>query len=146
MQISSAHEAQVDRNDLCRNLHVEAHARLRHEVLDAFRDLEHATTPRYSERFHGGGDGQADGLFGAFRIGNHEVFLERIPLAVNAFYAGVEALQIDAAVCSWCFVHAPSITHKRTYVLVSSRLMGASTMEEQLGELGFDYFSKALDA
>ena len=51
-----------------------------------------------AERLHGRRDGQADGLLRAVGIGHDEVRRQRVQPAVDAFDAGVEALQIYAHV------------------------------------------------
>ena len=98
MDVLGRHEAQVDGVDVGRRLHVALHARLRHDVVHALGDLEHAATAGQAERLHGRRDGQADGLLRAVGIGHDEVRRQRVQPAVDAFDAGVEALQIYAHV------------------------------------------------
>ena len=87
--------AQVDAVDVGRDLHVEPHARRRHDVVDRLGNLKDAAAVADAERLHGGRDGQADGLLGALGVGHDEVRRERVEPAGGALDAGIKRLEVD---------------------------------------------------
>ena len=87
--------AQVDAVNVGRDLHVEPHARRRHDVVDRLGNLKDATAVADAERLHGGRNGQADGLLGALGVGHDEVRRERVEPAGGALDAGIKRLEVD---------------------------------------------------
>ena len=106
VDVVGADELEVDAVDLRGDLHVVAHARLGHDVVDALGDLEHAAAVAHAELLHGGRDRKADGRAPAVGVGHHEVAGERVAPAVGAFDGGVERLEVDAQV-GFVFAFAP---------------------------------------
>ena len=65
------------------------------DASDCLHDLEQPCAPRNAVGFEGRGDGQADGLLRAARIGYDQMRVECIQAPVHALYGGVEGLQVD---------------------------------------------------
>lgn len=98
MNVLCAHAFQVQRVDGRRHLHVTAHARSRHHVVEPFGDVEHAAAVLHAECLERGGHRQADGGARTFRVGYHKARPHGIEPAVHAFHAGVERFEIDTYV------------------------------------------------
>ena len=101
---------EVDAVDVGGALHVERHARRRHDVVEILGDLEHAAAVAHAERLHRRRDGQADGLFAALGIGDHEARGHGVEAALDALDARVEALEVDAEVVSVLGCHGAAPT------------------------------------
>ena len=78
------------------------------DLFDPTDGLKEAGAAGYAVAFEGGGDRQADGLFGAGGVGHQEIGAHGVEASLDAFHRGVEGFQVDGDIGS-AFGHSKSL-------------------------------------
>jgi len=105
VHVLGGYVAQIHAVNIGRGLHVVAHMRFGHDVIDALGNFEHPAAVAHAELFHRGRHRKADGGIRPLWICNDQVRGHRVKPAASAFDACVEAFQIDAEICSFFVRH-----------------------------------------
>ena len=90
MDIFPGNIFQIDRIDICGNVHIFLHAGRCHNVIHRFWDLKDAAAVFNAQRFHSRGDCQADGLFCPGGIRHHQIGRHGIQASGHALYRGIK--------------------------------------------------------
>ena len=81
---------QVDGINIRGDIHISLHTGRRHDIFYGFRNFKNAAAVFDSQRFHGGGDGKADGFFRPRRVCHDQIGGHGVQTPLHAFHRGVK--------------------------------------------------------
>ena len=90
MDVFPGHVPEVDRVNAGRVLQIKVHARHRHNVVHARRNFKDPAAVADAQRFHGRGNGKADGFVRPVRVGNDQIHPERVKPPFDTFHGGIK--------------------------------------------------------